>query len=93
MSCVIFYFDTSRVKAEKFGFEWLQIVCGGVERLDLEDLLFTHFPFCLINEFIQLGPREFPELEDLDLPIYWLNRLCLSDGLDTVFHPYVWMFA
>ncbi|MEF9497531.1 DUF1389 domain-containing protein [Chlamydia sp. 04-14] len=88
-----FIFDTSREKAEKFGFERLQTACGGVELLDLEDLLLTHCPFYLINEFIQLGPREFPELEDLDPPTYWLSRLGLSDSLDTVFHPYVWMFA
>ncbi|SYX09105.1 Protein of unknown function (DUF1389) [Chlamydia poikilotherma] len=93
MFCHGFYFRHVQEKAEKFGLERLQIACRGIELLDLEDLLLTHCPFYLINEFIQLGPREFLELEDLDPSIYWLSRLGLSDSLDTVFHSYVWMFA
>ncbi|WP_434694534.1 DUF1389 domain-containing protein [Chlamydia crocodili] len=58
------------------------MACGEVDLLDLEDLLPIHCPFYLI----QLGPREFPELEELDPPIYSLSRLSLSDSLDTVFH-------
>ncbi|WP_375793183.1 DUF1389 domain-containing protein [Chlamydia sp. 12-01] len=91
--CFTFPSDEYREKVEEFGLERLQKACEGIELPDLEELLVKHCPFYFMNKFIQLGSKEFPAAENMPPSIYWFSRMGLSDRLDTVCHPYVWILA
>ncbi|WP_375793996.1 DUF1389 domain-containing protein [Chlamydia sp. 12-01] len=85
--------DVCRWKVEQFGIERLQAACNGCELISFKDLLLTQCPFYFFNEFIKLGPKEFPEAENMNPESYWFSRLGLSDSFDTIFHINIWMFA
>ncbi|SYX09103.1 Protein of unknown function (DUF1389) [Chlamydia poikilotherma] len=83
----------SQKKLERFGVERLQKACEGIQLPYLENLLLKRCPFYFIKTFIQIGPREFPEAENMDPEVYWLSRTGLTHCLDTAFHHYIWMFS
>ncbi|MEF9497450.1 DUF1389 domain-containing protein [Chlamydia sp. 04-14] len=80
-------------KVERFGLERLQKGCEGIELPDLEKILLKNCPFYFVNKFIQLGPKEFPEAENMDPALYWVSRTGFSSTCNTVFDPYVWLLA
>ncbi|MEF9520120.1 DUF1389 domain-containing protein [Chlamydia crocodili] len=80
-------------KVKRFGLERLQKACEGIELPDLENLLLKHCPFYFMNKFIQLGPKNFPESENIPPAMYWFSHTGLSDRLDTICHPYIWILA
>ncbi|MEF9497451.1 DUF1389 domain-containing protein [Chlamydia sp. 04-14] len=82
-----------REKVERFDLERLQKGCEGIEFPDLENLLLKHCPFYFMNKFVQLGPKDLPQSENMSPATYWFSRTGLSDRLDTVCHPYVWFLA
>ncbi|MEF9497452.1 DUF1389 domain-containing protein [Chlamydia sp. 04-14] len=85
--------EACQVKLERFGLERLQQACADIKLPDLENLLVKHCPLYFIKTFIQIGPREFPEAENLDPEVYWLSRTGLTHRLDTAFHHYIWIFS
>ncbi|WP_434678287.1 DUF1389 domain-containing protein [Chlamydia crocodili] len=80
-------------KVERFGLERLQKGCEGIELPDLEKILLKNCPFYFVNKFIQLGPKEFPEAENMDPVLYWVSRTGFSSTCNTVFDPNVWLLA
>ncbi|MEF9520119.1 DUF1389 domain-containing protein [Chlamydia crocodili] len=80
-------------KIGRFGLERLQKACEGIQLPHLENLLLKHCPFYFIKTFIQIGPREFPEAENMNSEVYWLSRTGLTHRLDTAFHHYIWIFS
>ncbi|WP_157850887.1 DUF1389 domain-containing protein [Chlamydia caviae] len=80
-------------RVESFGLERLQQACEGIQLPELENILLKNCPLCLINKFIHLGPREYPDAERMEPTVYWVNRAGLSDINQTAFHPFVWLLA
>ncbi|WP_434694518.1 DUF1389 domain-containing protein [Chlamydia crocodili] len=80
-------------KVERFGLERLQKGCEGIELPDLEKILLKNCPFYFVNKFIQLGPKEFPEAENMDPEMYWVSPTGLADSPDIALHPFIWILA
>ncbi|MEF9520123.1 DUF1389 domain-containing protein [Chlamydia crocodili] len=95
LSSGTFTFPSSKCqkKLERFGFERLQKACEGIQLPDLEKILLKNCPFYFVNKFIQLGPKEFPEAENMDPEIYWVCRTGLDSTYNTAFDPDVWVLA
>ncbi|MEF9497448.1 DUF1389 domain-containing protein [Chlamydia sp. 04-14] len=80
-------------KVERFSLERLQKACEGIQLPDLEKILLKNCPLYFVNKFIQLGPKEFPEAENMDPEIYWVCRTGLDSIYNTAFDPDTWVLA
>ncbi|WP_375793180.1 DUF1389 domain-containing protein [Chlamydia sp. 12-01] len=85
--------DDCKNRVERYGIRRLQKACRGIPLPDLEKILLKNCPFYLMNKFIQLGPKEFPEVDNLPPEIYWLSYLGLTDYPHTFFDPYFWILS
>ncbi|WP_375793178.1 DUF1389 domain-containing protein [Chlamydia sp. 12-01] len=87
------YPENLREKLQRFSFPIAELNSRDIERKPLDEILLKECPFYFINKLISLGAKEFPEAEGLSPVVYWTYRTAISDRIDTVFTPYVWMLS
>ncbi|BAE81141.1 hypothetical protein [Chlamydia felis Fe/C-56] len=74
-------------------YEGVKVDCQSFSMTPLDNVLLCECPFYFIKQFIDLGPKEFPEAKNLPPEIYWMSRMGLSENSSTVFHPSIWLLS
>ncbi|WP_348662774.1 DUF1389 domain-containing protein [Chlamydia vaughanii] len=93
--------DSLKVKLEKFGKERLIQECEDFAQKSidsslpkLDDLLVRFCPWYFLKRFVDLGPKEMPQAENLPPEVYWTGPMGRTSGfLESVFAPHTWLFG
>ncbi|WP_348662770.1 DUF1389 domain-containing protein [Chlamydia vaughanii] len=77
---------------ENFGAKKLLNGCQDTYLPPLDDILMKYCPLYFLKRFIELGPKEIPQKENLPPEIYWTARAALGDRY-IVFSEILWLFS
>ncbi|WP_348662768.1 DUF1389 domain-containing protein [Chlamydia vaughanii] len=80
-------------KVQAFGLETFQDGCQRREIPSLDDVLLRHCPLYFLRRFIELGPKEIPQKENLSPEIYWTAHSGLGEQSRLILSDTAWLFS